>query len=184
MPKLSTCIFIPKEFGVIKADAEFFCDSIRVIGHIIELLLYQGSGCFLHGGEGGLARFLICVLIKEYLRFKDLALGRSQTKLRVRYDLTGTFADAHVANRKLAAVTPIGIKRRVFIVRWNAGQIIQHTLDLDFANPLDECFERFILLTLANVSTCESLYHFGDTLRWYGAHCQTIRTRVVSPFTA
>src|ERR1041385_6662540 len=109
MPKLSTCIFIPKELGIIKTYAELLCDAIWVIWHIIKLLLYQGLGGFLHGGKSSLARLLIIVLVKIYLCFKDLALGSSQTKLGVRNDLTCTFADAHISDRKLACISPIGI---------------------------------------------------------------------------
>ena len=67
---------------------------------------------------------------------------------------------------------------------WDPCQIIQHLLDLDFANALDKCLERFILLTLRHIPTRESLHHFGDSLRRDRAHRQTIGAGVVSPLAA
>src|SRR6266511_16350 len=141
MSKFAARIVIPEKFRIIEARAELLCDSVGFIRHIVELLLHQSLGRFLHGCKCSLARFLICVLIQKYLCLKDLSLGSRQTKLRVRYDLTGTLTDTHIANCELAAVTPIGIKSWILVVRWNARQIIQHAFDLDFSDPLHEGFE-------------------------------------------
>src|SRR5215212_6093575 len=102
----------------------------------------------------------------------------------MRYDLPSTLSYAHIANRELPVVTPIGIKSWVFFMCRYARQIIQHALDLDFAKTLDECFERFVFLTLHHISTCEALHHFRDALRGNRSHCQAVRTRVVRPLAA
>src|SRR5215212_1995970 len=129
MSKLTSSIFIPKEFCVIEASAEFFGDTVRDIRNIEELFLHQSLCCLHHGGICRLPCFLILIVIEENLRFKDLPFGGSKTKLRMRDNLPRTLAHTDITDREFAVVTPIGVQSWIFIVRWNLGEIIQYVFN-------------------------------------------------------
>src|SRR3989338_882105 len=118
------------------------------------------------------------------LRLEELPLARRQRELRLRNDLPGALANAHIRQGKFSRISPIAIIGRIGVVGGEPREVVQHGFDLFFADPSDEVlkaltFQPFPYIPIGNPHH-DLRYPPGRD----GADRQPVSPGVVLPLTA
>src|SRR5262249_18349747 len=93
-------------------------------------------------------------------------------------------ADAHVADRVLARVVPVGIEGDVVGPARHLDEVLEEGADLGLAGALDERLEALVLVALTRVRLRQARHDLGDVLGRHGADREPEGARVLFPLAA
>ena len=118
------------------------------------------------------------------LRLEYQSLGVRKIELLYGDYLARAFTRAHIADRTLPRIAPIGIPRAVLFVCRHFHILFDQRPALLLADALDEFLKAFRALALAHIAAGDVLNNVGNVFRRHRADRETVRARIVLPLSA
>src|SRR5579871_3156580 len=176
--------WIEEKLGIEEMRAELAHDGVRIVANRHAQMPEQSARASQHRVERTVHGLAVIAFVEEQLRLEDLSLARDQGELSRRDDLSRALPNAHIANRVLAGIAPVGVEGGGCVVAGNGYQILEQRFQLGFSDALDKLLERFVVLAVCQEAIGDTIHHHRDILGGYGPDRQPVGAGVLSPLSA